>query len=149
MPKSIQEAMNRGNNLLMVTFVAVIAAGVFSLIFVERELLDKADDIFFAILGIVAVAWYLSGRNRYRYSWVPFGLVATGFLVKVLAFINEFDDPVSAGDEYGVVPAMAIVTVLSAVLMIRARRMNQEEKDRVPGAASSRVGDPHDDQPQV
>ncbi len=107
MPKSIKEAMNRGNNLVIIVFLGILAFGVISELFVENELLDKADDAFVLILGIIGIAWYLRGRNRYRYSWTPFTLVALSLVAKVRAFINEFNDPTAAGDEYGIVPVLA------------------------------------------
>ena len=122
MPKALREAMNRGNNLMMVAFLAILAVGVVAGLFVENELLDKADDAAVMLLGIIGVVWYLRGRNRYSYSWLPFVLLTLGFVAKGLAFASEFDDPAAVGDEFGIVPVLAAMLILSAVILIRSRR---------------------------
>ncbi len=122
MPKSIREAMNRGNNLMMVGFLAILAVGVIAELFVENELLDKADDAFVLLLGIIGVIWYLRGRNRYSISRTLFILLALGFVAKCLAFANEFNDPAAVGDEFGIVPVLAAMLILSGVILARARR---------------------------
>ena len=126
MPKSIREAMYRGNNLMMVAFLAILAVGVIAELFLENELLDKADDAFVLLLGIIGVVWYLRGRNRYSYSWMLFVLLALGFVAKCLAFANEFDDAAAVGDEFGIVPVLAAMLILSGVILVRARRSSPE-----------------------
>jgi hypothetical protein len=122
MPKSIREAMNRGNNLMMVAFLAILAVGVIAELFVESELLDKADDAFVLVLGAIAVIWYLRGSHRYLYSWTLFILLALAFVGKVGAFINEFNDPAAVGDEFGIVPVLAAMLIISGVILVRSRR---------------------------
>lgn len=122
MPKSIREAMYRGNNLAMVVFLGVLAIGVFSELFVENELLDKADDAVIILLAIIGVVWYFRGAHRYQFSWTPFVLVTLVFVVKALALANEFTDPAAVGDEYGIVPLALAMLITSSVLMHRARR---------------------------
>jgi peptidoglycan/LPS O-acetylase OafA/YrhL len=114
--------MNRGNNLMMVAFLSILAVGVIAELFVETELLDKADDAFVLMLGILAVIWYVRGRNRYLYSWTPFILLALAFAGKALAFANEFNDPAAVGDEFGIVPVLAAMLIISAVILVRTRR---------------------------
>ncbi len=116
-----REALNRGNNLLIVGLLAFLASGIFLEIFVENELLDKADDIFVTLCALVAVAWYLRGRNRYQRSWLPYVILALTFVAKVLAFINERDDPAAVGDEFGVIIPIAVMLVVSAVILYRTR----------------------------
>jgi hypothetical protein len=99
----VKEAINRGNNLFMVGLLAFAAIGVFPEIIRENELLDKADDAFITLCAVAARAWYFTGKHRYQRSWLPFGLLAATWVVKVLAFANEFDDPAAVGDEFGLV----------------------------------------------
>ncbi len=122
MPTRVREALNRGNNLFIVGLLVFLACGVFLEIFVENELLDKADDIFAVLIAIAAVVWYLSGKNRFQYSWVPWGLLAVTFVAKVLAFLNERDDPTAVGDEFGVIIPLAVMVIVSGIILYRARR---------------------------
>ncbi len=122
MSNQVKEAMNRGNNLLVVGVLVFLASGVFAEIFVENELLDKADDLFVALAAIVAAAWYLWGKNRFQYSWAPWSLLAISFLAKVLAYINERNDPAAVGDEFGVVIPLAVMVIVSGVILYRARK---------------------------
>jgi hypothetical membrane protein len=122
MIKKVTELTNRGNNLLIVGLLSFLAVGVFAEIFRENELLDKADDIFIVLLAIAAVIWYLSGQNRYRRSLVPFALLAATFILKVLAFVNEFNDPAASGDEFGVVPPLLAMVIVSGIILYRTRR---------------------------
>ncbi len=121
MPTRVREALNRGNNLFIVGLVVFLACGVFLEIFVENELLDKADDVFAVLIAIVAVAWYLRGKNRFQYSWVPWSLLAVTFVAKVLAFLNERDDPAAVGDEFGVVIPLAVMVIVSGIILYRSR----------------------------
>jgi hypothetical protein len=121
MSTQIKEAINRGNNLLIVGVLSFTALGVFTEIFHENEWLDRADDMFVVLVAIVALVWYLRRNNRYQYSWFPYGLLAATFVVKVLAFINEFDDPIASGDEFGVLIPLFIMVIISAVILIRTR----------------------------
>ncbi len=121
MPTRVRDALNRGNNLLIVGLLVFLACGVFAEIFVENELLDKADDVFVTLMAIIAVVWYLRGQNRFQYSWVPWGLLAVTFVAKVLAFLNERDDPAAVGDEFGVVIPLAVMVIVSGIILYRAR----------------------------
>ena len=118
----VKEATNRGNNLFVVGLLVFLACGVFAEIFVENELLDKADDIFAVLIAIAAVVWYLRGKNRFQYSWAPWSLLAVTFVAKVLAFINEHDDPAAVGDEFGVVIPLAVMVIVSGVILYRTHR---------------------------
>jgi len=122
MSNQVKEAMNRGNNLLVVGVLVFLASGIFAEIFIENELLDKADDIFVTLMAITAVIWYLWGKNRFQYSWAPWSLLAITFVAKVLAFINERDDPAAVGDEFGVVIPLAVMVIVSGVILYRARK---------------------------
>jgi hypothetical membrane protein len=146
MPKSIREAMNRGNNLMMVAFLAILAVGVFAELFVENELLDKADDAFVLLLGIIGVVWYLRERNRYSYSWTLFVLLALGFVAKCLAFANEFNDPAAVGDEFGIVPVLAAMLILSGVILVRARRSSMAlDEGTLQSAPIPQTGEVHEE----
>ncbi len=140
MSPQVKEAMNRGNNLLVVGVLVFLACGVFAEIFVENELLDKADDIFAVLIAIVAVVWYLRGKNRFQYSWVPWGLLAVTFVAKILAFLNERDDPAAVGDEFGVIIPLAVMVIVTGVIIYRAHKASlPSEGVSVPGIERGRL----------
>jgi hypothetical protein len=129
-PKSIKEAMNRGSNLLMVGFLGVLGVGVFAEIINEPDLIDKADDILVALLALAAVIWYFRSDDRYRYSWLPFSLVALALAIKVGSIFAEIDNAASVGDEFGIVPSLLGLLIVSLVIMIRSRRTLKELDER-------------------
>ncbi len=140
MSTKVREVMNRGNNLLIVGLLLFTALGVFTEVFREDEWLDKADDIFVVLAALVGVIWYLARKNRYQFSWFPFGLLAATFAVKVLAFVNEFDDPTASGDEFGVLIPLGVMVLVNAVLLYRARKAAALPLDEsLPEIASGRV----------
>ncbi len=142
MSSEVRGAMNRGNNLLVVGLLVFLAFGVFSEILIENELLDKADDIFAVLMAIAGVIWYLRGKNRFQYSWVPWGLLAVTFVAKVLAFLNEFGDPAAVGDEFGVVIPLAAMVIVSGIIVYRSRKAALPEKNViVPGLEKDRLLD--------
>jgi hypothetical protein len=122
MAENLSEAINRGNNLLGIAYIAVTSIGLIDLVFSDNEWIDRADDIAIIVIAILGVAWYLSGRNRYKRSLVPLVIVAVSFLVKVVALRIEFDDPAAAGDDYGVVIAFFIMMVVEAIILYRTRK---------------------------
>jgi hypothetical protein len=122
----VTEAINRGNNLLGIAYIAITSVGLIDLVFSENEWLDRADDIAIIIIALIGVAWYLSGRNRYTRSLVPLAIVGISFLVKAAALIIEFDDPAAAGDDYGIVIAFFLLTIVEAVILYRTRPVVKE-----------------------
>jgi hypothetical protein len=134
MPKTIKEAINRGNNLLMVFFLALVGVAVFTGLFGEPDVADKLDDALYGVLAVVGVVWYLVGNNRYRYSWMPFGLLAVAFLGKVAGQVIENADPNAAGDELPVLIIKGLTLIVGGFLLVRARRFEQaEEPALMPG----------------
>ena len=127
MTLNTKEAINRGNNLLGIAYIAVTSVGLIDLVFSENEWLDRADDIAIILIALIGVVWYISGRNRYKRSFVPLAIVGVSFLVKVVALIIEFDDPAAAGDDYGVVIAFLLITIVEAVILYRTRKVVGEE----------------------
>ena len=98
----IQEAINRGNNLLMSGSLAVLGFGLIPEILRETEWIDRGDDIILALLAITISGWYLSGKNRFQRSFVPFGLLIVTLVTKIAGLSLEIGDPDAAGDEFGV-----------------------------------------------
>ena len=95
-----QEA-NRAVNLLAVAILGLAAVAFLPETIIEDDLIDKVDDALLLLLGIGAVAWYLSAANRYARSIVPVVLVALAIAVKVFAISVEFSDAEAVGDDFG------------------------------------------------
>jgi peptidoglycan/LPS O-acetylase OafA/YrhL len=132
MDKKIAELTNRGNNLLIVGLMSFLAVGVFAEIFLENELVDKADDVILVLLAIGGIAWYFSGQNRYRRSFAPYTLLAIVFIDKVAAFINEFNDPAASGDEFGIVPSLLVMVIVTAIILYRTRKVTRSVEAAAP-----------------
>ena len=130
----VKEAMNRGNNLLMSGFLAVLGFGLIPEILREADFIDKADDIILVLLAIVVSGWYLSGTNRFRRSFVPFGLLIVALITKITALPLEISDSDALGDELGVIPLLILIVILSAYILYSTRESSESVKSAsVPG----------------
>lgn len=129
----VKEAMNRGNNLLMSGFLAVLGFGLIPEILRETEWIDRADDIVLVILAIAVAAWYFSGPNRFRRSLVPFGLLIVALITKFAGLAIEIGDPDAAGDEFGIIPILILIVILSGYILYSTRERKGPEQ--APGPA--------------
>jgi hypothetical protein len=98
---TLQNAINRGYNLLACTVLALAGLAFGTVVFEEADLLDKVDDIGFLVIGAVAVIWYLLGRNCFKQSVVPIILSGLAIIVQIVGLVLEKDDPASFGDNIG------------------------------------------------
>jgi len=98
---TLQNAINRGYNLLACTVLALAGLAFGTVVLEEADLLDKVDDIGFLVIGAVAVIWYLVGRNRFKRSVVPIVLSGTAIIIQIVGLVLEKDDPASFGDNIG------------------------------------------------
>lgn len=101
MNMTLQNAINRGYNLLGCTALALAGLAFGTVVFEEADLLDKVDDIGFLVIGAVAVTWYLVSHNRFKRSMVPIVLSALAIIVQIVGLVLEKDDPASFGDNIG------------------------------------------------
>jgi hypothetical protein len=60
---TLENAINRGYNLLACTALALAGLAFGTVVFKEADLLDKVDDIGFLVIGAVAVIWCLFGHR--------------------------------------------------------------------------------------
>ena len=116
MKMTLQNAINRGYNLLACTTLALAGLAFGNVVFEEAALLDKVDDIGFLVIGAVAVIWYLVGRNRFKRSLVPIILSGIVVIVQIVGLVLEKDDPASFGDNIG---GMWLVVPLFVVLVVQ------------------------------
>jgi hypothetical protein len=124
----VKDAMNRGNNLLMTGFLAVLGFGLIPEIIRETEWIDRGDDIVLAILAIAVSAWYLSGNNRFRRSLVPFCLVVVALITKFVALAIEISDPDALGNELGTIPVLLLFVILSGYVLYSTRDLKNPVK---------------------
>ena len=101
MNMTLQNAINRGYNLLACTALALAGLAFGTVVFEEADLLDKVDDIGFLVIGAVAIIWYLVSHNRFKRSVVPIVLSGLAIIVQVVGLVLEKDDPASFGDNIG------------------------------------------------
>jgi hypothetical protein len=112
---TLQNAVNRGYNLLACTTLALAGLAFGTVVFEESDLLDKVDDIGFLAIGAVAIIWYIFGHNRFKRSVVPIVLAGIAIIVQVVGLVVEKDDPASFGDNIGgiwlFVPLLVVLIV--------------------------------------
>lgn len=113
---------NRGNNMAIVLFIAAVGLGVIGDVIIEKEWIDRADDIFIVIIAIIAIIWYFSGDNKYKLSVMPFVLSSLAFLAKVSAILIEFDDKDAVGDDFGLVIPLLLIVIMSITLYSKAKK---------------------------
>ena len=101
MKMTLQNAINRGYNLLACTALALAGLAFGTIVFEEADVLDKVDDIGFLVIGAVAVIWYLLGHNRFKRSVVPIVLSGLAIIVQVVGLVLEKDNASSFGDNIG------------------------------------------------
>jgi uncharacterized membrane protein YGL010W len=116
MEMTLQNAINRGYNLLACTALALAGLAFGTVVLEEADLLDKVDDIGFLVIGAVAVIWYLAGRNRFKRSVVPIVLSGIAIIVQIVGLVLEKDNPASFGDNIG---GMWLFVPLFVVLVVQ------------------------------
>ena len=118
---TVREATNRGNNMLMVGYMAITAAAIVERLIGEDDLVDRLDEAVIILLAIAGLVWYFSRRNRYQHSFAPLALFIASFVVQAAGLGLELSDPAAAGDDYGLVIAYAVGLVVSIVIYARSR----------------------------
>ncbi|HKF38280.1 MAG TPA: hypothetical protein VKB35_15395 [Ktedonobacteraceae bacterium] len=116
MKMTLQNAINRGYNLLACTALALAGLAFGTVVFEEADLLDKIDDLGFLVIGAIAIIWYLLGRNRFKRSVMPIVLSGLAIFVQIVGLVLEKDDPASFGDNIG---GMWLFVPLFAVLVVQ------------------------------
>jgi hypothetical protein len=116
---TVDEAYQRGNNLVATAVVALSGIAFLPEFFLEDEAPYKLDEFLLLLLGIIGLAWYLRGRNKVTRSLVPVVLVVVAFVVKVIGLIIEFKDKEDAADDYGALILFALASILAVWLYTR------------------------------
>ena len=118
---TVREATNRGNNMLMIGYLAITAAAIVERLIGEDDLVDRLDEAVILLLAIAGLVWYFSRRNRYQHSFAPLALFIGTFVVQAAGLAAELSDPAAAGDDFGLTIAYAIGLIVSIVIYVRSR----------------------------
>jgi peptidoglycan/LPS O-acetylase OafA/YrhL len=114
----VQEAVNRGFNMMIATILGLTALTFGAEIFAEADPVDKVDNILLAAIGVIAVVWYFIGKNWRRRSVLPVTLVGGALAVQILGVFIEKDDQTALGADipwlFIFVPLLILVLVLSS-----------------------------------
>ena len=130
METSESRLLNRGNNLALIVFLAAIGLGILVEVFMEKEWADKIDDIIIVLLALIGLVWYMYGQNRFKRAFAPVLLVILAFIVKIGAFIVEFDDKEAIGDEFGVILPLLLLVIVGIVLYASFRQRRERESNK-------------------
>lgn len=120
---NLKDSINRGFNLLGTSIVALAGFAFTAEIFLENDWPDKIDDITLLVLGVVAIIWYLSGKNKYMRSIMPVVLVALSLLAKIGAIIVEHDDKDAVGDDFGGLTLFVLATGLIIYQYFKTKKL--------------------------
>lgn len=119
---TLQDSLNRTVNLVATAFTSIAGFAYAAEIITETDLVDKLDDALLLPLGIAALLWYVTGRNRFARSVVPIVLLTLGLGIKVAALIIESGDAASLSDDFGAHALFALALGLVCWLYYRARK---------------------------
>ena len=99
---TVRDALNRGYNLLGVGVIAIGGISFFSDLPAELDQLPHiVDETLLAVLTVVVLLWYFTGRRRYSHTILPIVFAFLAVAIKTLGLIIEWGDPADRGDEYG------------------------------------------------
>src|SRR5947209_2671340 len=98
---TVDEAFQRGNNLVAAGILALSGFAFLPEFFLEDEASHRLDEVLLFIIGIAALAWYVRGRNKVTRSLVPVLLMVVALVVKIVGLILEFGDKEDIGDDIG------------------------------------------------
>jgi hypothetical protein len=121
---TVQQAVTRGYNLLVTTFVLLAGLAFFlGSIHEEAQLDDKVDDIGLFALGIVLLGWYLMKQNRFKLTWlVPF-VVVLALGVQVYGLVHEIADTQAVGNDIGGITLFIPFTLLAIFQYVRTKKL--------------------------
>ena len=117
---TVREAVNHGNNRLMVGFLAILAVPAFMGLVAESVFVQRLDDGLIFLLAVAAAIWYFGHRNRYQRSFAPLALIIASFVIKVGSTFFESSNPTDL-DDFLLVIALFVGLIISIVVYVRSR----------------------------
>ena len=121
---SVQEAWNRGNNLVATSILGISGVAFLPEAFTEDKGIDKLDDSLLFILALILVGWYLKGKNRFTRSIMPLVMTLLALAVKIMGVILELGDKEDLGDDLGAVILFVLASLLVFFLFNRQAPAN-------------------------
>ncbi|HYC33903.1 MAG TPA: hypothetical protein VEB59_16550 [Gemmatimonadales bacterium] len=122
LPAGIPEARNQGLNFFGIGFLSVLSASVVHGLQLGPTWLARLDDLALAALALLAIGWYLSGRNRYRLSPVPLVALVLGVALKVGGIVLTYGRFVPAGADFGIAFYLLLAALIYAWRYFAIRR---------------------------
>jgi hypothetical protein len=118
---TVEEAWNRGNNLVAAAVVTLAGFAFAPEIIIEDKLIYKVDDALLFICGIGAMAWYNRGNHRFVRSAVPILFVLLSLAIKIFGIMMEIKEKDDVGDDFGGLILFISTTLLVLWLYIRGK----------------------------
>lgn len=109
---TVQEAVNRTNNLVAASIVALAGFTFFPEFFIEDEVSHRLDEGLLFLLAIWAIIWYRRGQNRFKRTVAPIWFVGGALAIKILGIILEHSDKEDLGDDMGALVLFILATAL-------------------------------------
>jgi hypothetical protein len=113
--RTARELISRGNNLFVCGFVAVVGLAALPQLPTEgvKGALDEGGMV---LLGLGAIAWYLS--NRFKNTWFALAFPIVLIALKVVALLIEDAD--DRGDDIGILITAVILAIGWCVIKLRS-----------------------------
>jgi hypothetical protein len=112
----------RSYNLMAISILGLAGIAFGSVLFAEDGAADSIDDAGLLLVGIAAVIWYLSGKNRFRLSLTPIWLTTAALLFQITGIILEAGDTADRGDNLGGLVLYVPLLIFLGVQFRKTRR---------------------------
>jgi hypothetical protein len=126
---NVNEAIARGYNFFVVAVLGIIGGTLVTELTQEDEWLHRLDELLLITLAVVAIIWYLVGKNRVTRSLVPVILALAALGAKILGLVLEIKDPTDVGDDIGVVQFLLVFVIVATIAYLRTRPTLDSSKD--------------------
>jgi hypothetical protein len=123
---TLKDSINRTLNLLGVSIVALAGFAFLPEVIIENDFPDKIDDGLLFVIGLTAIGWYLTGKNKFKRSVMPVVFVFLSLATKILAVIIEHDDKEAIGDDFGALILFILAAILVSYLYIKSKKLLSE-----------------------
>lgn len=117
-----EDLSNRSFNLMVTALLLIAGLGFGTAVFTEPEFNDKIDDLVVLASGLLILAWYLVGRNRFSRSIVPILFVVISLGGKLYSVV-ERDDHATFPDDIPGIVIFAAILIFALYQYLRARRV--------------------------
>jgi hypothetical protein len=126
---TVQDALNRGYNLVSTTVVALSGLAFAPELPQEDEWAAKIDEIVFILIAIGIIVWYFIGRNRFSRTNIPILFAVADLVMKlVAAFVLEAGDRTDIGDEYAGILLFVITVIFLIWQYVNVKRLAETAK---------------------